>query len=168
MHAPKVELFDVAARTNTDSKGFVRPVEVYRAEPFGLFMARSYQEHPRVTGIESWLLPELGVRITDWYWREGHERDQDFYLDIVDITRDGEVWRTEDHYLDILVCTGQGSSVIDLDEYVAAISEGMLTKEAAERALASSYRALGGLAASGHNLDAWLSGMGITLSWKRH
>jgi predicted RNA-binding protein associated with RNAse of E/G family len=168
MHAPKVEMFDVPARTNTDPKGLVRPVEVYRTEPFGLYMARNYQGHPKVTGIESWLLPELGIRITDWYWREGHERDQDFYLDIADISRDGEVWRTEDHYLDILVWTGRDSSVVDLDEYVEAINEGVLAKDAAERALASSYRALTGLAANGHHLDVWLSGMGIALSWKRH
>ena len=30
-HPPKVETFDVPAKTNTDPKGFVRPVEVYRA-----------------------------------------------------------------------------------------------------------------------------------------
>ena len=168
MHPPKVETFDVPAGTNTDPKGISRPVEVYCMEPFGLYLARGYQGHPSITAIESWLLPELGIRVTDWHWREGHERDQDFYLDIADITRDGDVWRTEDHYLDIAVCSGRSSSVLDLDEYVAAISEGLLSAATAERALANSYRALDGLAANGHQLDAWLSGLGIALRWNRH
>lgn len=168
MHAPKVETFDVPARTNTDPKGFVRPVEQYRTEPFGLYLARTFEQHPKIVAIESWLLPGLGIRITDWYWRPGHERDQDFYLDIVDITRDGDVWRTEDHYLDIVVRTGQDSSIVDLDEFVEAVSRGLLGRDAAERALATSYRVLAGLAAGGHDLDGWLGTLGITLTWRRH
>jgi len=171
MHPPKVETFDVHARTNTDPKGFVRPVEEYRVEPFGLYLVRAMQDHPRVDSIESWLLPELGIRVTDWGWRPGHERDQDFYLDIVDVERvgpDGSVWRTVDHYLDIVVRTGRDSAVIDLDEYVAAVAGGLLTPTAAERALATSYRALTGLAAHRHNLNAWLASLGIELTWRRH
>jgi predicted RNA-binding protein associated with RNAse of E/G family len=167
VHPPKVETFDVPAMTNTDPKGFVRPVDEYRSEPFGLYLSRPYDEHPKIDWIESWLLPDLSIRVTDWWWREGYERDQDYYIDIVNIDQDGEVWRTEDHYLDIVVCTGRTSTVIDLDEYVEAITDGVLAPDAAERALTSSYRALTGLAASGHDLGAWLSGIGMPLSWKR-
>ena len=117
--------------------------------------------------VESWLLPELGIRVTDWWWRPGHERDQDFYLDIVDIRRDGDIWRTVDHYLDIVVRTGRDSTVIDLDEYISAVAGGLLDSSAAERALDTSFRVLSGLAAHGHDLDAWLSEFGVTLSWRR-
>jgi hypothetical protein len=167
VHPPKVETFDVPAGTNTDPKGFVRPVEQYRTEAFGLYLARPFENHPRVTGIESWLLPDLGIRVTDWWWREGHERDQDFYIDIVDIERTGDIWRTEDHYLDIVTCAGGASTVVDLDEYVEAVTEGLLPPEAAERALATSYRTLAGLAAHGHDLDAWLAELGVQLTWRR-
>lgn len=167
MHPPKVETFDVRARTNTDPKGFIRPVEEYRVEPFGLYLMRPMQDHPRVDWIESWLLPAQGIRVTDWGWRPGHERDQDFYLDIADIERDGDVWRTVDHYLDIVVRTGRDSRVLDLDEYVAAVAAGLLDEAAAERALATSYRVLSGLGAHRHDLDAWLSDLGISLTWHR-
>lgn len=167
MHPPKVETFDVRAGTNTDPKGFIRPVEEYRVEPFGLYMVRPMQKHPRVDWIESWLLPEQGIRVTDWGWRPGHERDQDFYLDIVDIERAGERWRTVDHYLDIVVRTGRDSTVLDLDEYVSAVANGLLDAAAAERALATSYRVLSGLGDHRHDLDAWLSEFGIRLTWRR-
>ncbi|HEY2205678.1 MAG TPA: DUF402 domain-containing protein [Pseudonocardia sp.] len=170
MHPPKVETFDVYAGTNTDPKGFVRPVDEYRTESFGLYLARPFEEHPRIAGIESWLLPSLGIRVTDWSWRDGHERDQDFYVDIVDITRggpDGSVWRTEDHYLDIVVRAGHWSTVIDLDEYTEAVAEGLLAPAAAERALATSYRVLAGLAGNGHDLMGWLADLDVPLRWRR-
>jgi hypothetical protein len=165
VHAPKVETFDVSSYTNTDPKGFIRPVEEYRVEEFGLYVRRGYQDHPRITGIESWLLPELDLRVTDWFWRPGHERDQDFYLDIMAIERTGEVWRTEDYYLDIVVQTGVSSTVIDIDEYVEAVAEGLLPPTSAQRALETSYRVLNGLAGHQHDVDKWLGKLGITLRW---
>jgi predicted RNA-binding protein associated with RNAse of E/G family len=165
VHAPKVETFDVPSGTNTDPKGFIRPVDEYRVEPFGLYVRREYQDHPRVSGIESWLLPDLDLRVTDWLWRPGHERDQDFYLDIMAIECTGQIWRTEDYYLDIIVRTGTSSTVVDVDEYVEAVAEGLLPASSAERALETSYRALNGLASHQHDVDSWLGTHGITLRW---
>jgi hypothetical protein len=167
VHPPKCETFDVASGTNTDPKGFVRSVSEYRVEPFGLYVSRKMVGHPKLEWVESWLLPELGIRVTDWWFTPGNERDQDFYIDIVDVRRDGEVWRTVDHYLDIVVRVGRDSEIIDLDEYVEAIAAGLLDPAAAERALAASYRALTGLTAHGHDVNAWLGTLGMPLSWRR-
>jgi hypothetical protein len=168
VHAPKCETFDVSSGTNTDPKGFVRAVSEYRVEPFGLYMSRKMQDHPKLEWVESWLLPDLGIRVTDWWFRPGNERDQDFYIDIVDIFRGDDVWRTVDHYLDIVVRTGRDSEVIDVDEYLEAIATGVLDPVAGERALAASYRALGGLAAHRHDVNAWLGGLGKPVTWRRH
>ena len=167
MHPPKVETFDVSTGTNTDPKGFVRAVEEYRVEPFGLYLSRAMPDHPSLDWMESWLLPDLGLRVTDFRFHPGHERDQDHYLDIVDVTRAGGSWRTVDHYLDIVVSTGRHSRVIDTDEFVVAVADGLLPPEAAERALTSSYRALAGLAAHRHDVNAWLETLGVELTWGR-
>lgn len=53
LHPPKVEVFDVAARTNTDPKGHVRSVGEYRVEPFGLYVAREVVDHPSIAALES-------------------------------------------------------------------------------------------------------------------
>lgn len=166
MHPPKIATFDVLARINIDTKGNARPVDEYRVTPFGLYMSRAMINRPTAHWVESWLLPDLGLCVTDWWWNPGHARHQDFYLDVCDIARDGDRWVLTDHYLDIVVRTGREAVVIDVDEFVAAVATGVLAPKAAEQAMHTAYRAVDGLAAHGHDLDAWLAPMGITLTWK--
>ena len=71
-----------------------------------------------------------------------------------------------DHYLDIVVRTGQVAEVIDVDEFVAAVALGLLDPLTAEAAMHRTHRAVDGIAAHGHDLDAWLAGFGITLVWR--
>jgi len=167
VHPPKITTFDVPARTNVDSKGQERPVEEYRVAPFGLYMSRAMVSRPSAHWMQSWLLPDLGICVTDWWWNPGHERDQDFYLDICEISQDGERWLLTDHYLDIVVQQHRGAQVIDVDEFVAAVGLGLLDAVTAEAAMHRTHRAVAGLAAHGHDLDAWLGELGITLDWKQ-
>ncbi len=166
MHPPKTAHFDVPARINIDTKGIERAVDEYRLTPFGLYMSRAMINRPTAHWVQSWLLPELGLCVTDWWWNPGHERDQDFYLDVCEIVRDGDRWLLTDHYLDIVVHQHCGAELIDVDEFVAAVALGLLDPAAAESAMLRAYRAIDGLAAHGHDLNAWLAGMGIVLSWK--
>ncbi|HLU54996.1 MAG TPA: DUF402 domain-containing protein [Pseudonocardia sp.] len=167
MHPPKTSTFDVPARINTDTKGFPRPVDEYRETPFGLYMSRPMVNRPSTHWVQSWLLPDLGLCVTDWWWNPGHEREQDYYLDVCEIRReDGGRWLLTDHYLDIVVRTGREAEVVDVDEFVAAVAAGLLAPAAAESAMHTAYRAVDGLASHGHDLDAWLATYGITLTWK--
>ncbi len=166
MHPPKTATFDVPARINIDTKGHPRPVQEYRVTPFGLYMSRPMVDRPTAHWMQSWLLPELGLCVTDWWWNPGHERDQDFYLDVCDIVRDGDRWLLTDHYLDIVVQNGRGAQVIDVDEFVGAVACGMLDPAAAEAAMHRTHRAVDGLAAHGHRLESWLGSLGIELTWR--
>lgn len=167
VHPPKVSTFDVAARTNIDNKGTIRQVEEFRETPFGLYMSRAMVNRPTAHWMQTWLLPELGLAVTDWWWNPGHARDQDFYLDLCEIGRDGAGrWVLTDHYLDIVVRTGRDSRVIDVDEFVAAVAQGLLGTAAAEAALDRTHRTLTGLAEHGHDLDAWLATRGVALTWR--
>jgi predicted RNA-binding protein associated with RNAse of E/G family len=168
IHPPKVEVFDVRASTNTDPKGFVRDVAEYRVEPFGLYMAREVPDHPSIAYLESWLLPSLGLRATDFWMRLGHERDEDFYLDIVDVIVNGQVWRTIDHYLDIVVRLGRGLEVLDVDELTGALVAELIDQRTAQRALLTAFRTVDGLATHGYDLLGWLASSGVTLTWRRH
>lgn len=167
IHPPKIEIFDVAGMTNTDPKGFVRRVDEYRIEPFGLYMARRVVDHPRVSYFESWLLPEFGLRVSDWWWRPGQELDQDFYLDVVGIDIDGEKWTTTDLYLDLVVRTGRAVEVVDSDELLAAVKHGLLDETAAERALEIAYRAVAGIARCDYDVTAWMAEHQVHLTWRR-
>lgn len=168
IHPPKVELFDLDAMTNTDPKGVVRTVREYRVEPFGLYLARDVVDHPSIHALESWLLPEIGLRITDWFYPPGHARNQEFYVDVVRIDIDARRWRTEDHYLDLVVRTDRGVDVLDTDELLDAVVAGLLDQSVAQAALATTYRTVDGLARHGYRLDRWLPTVGASPTWSRH
>jgi predicted RNA-binding protein associated with RNAse of E/G family len=166
IHAPKREIFDLTARTNTDPKGIVRAVDVYTLQPWGLYMARPTPGRAQFHYLESWLLPTVGVRANVFHWNPGHERDQDFYLDIGDVTVQAGIWRTEDHYMDLVVHTGERTELVDVDELLEAHQMGLVSPETTERAIYTAAAAIDGLAANGHDLHAWLSGNGMDLSWR--
>ena len=168
VHPPKIETFDVPAMANVDPKGFVRAVDQYRVEPFGLYLARPVIDRPDLAYRESWLLPGLDLQITDWYCHPGHERDRDFYLDVA-LVRPGErTWQLVDLYIDIELRTGRDVTVLDTDELLGALGAGLIDRATAQHALETTYRTVDQLAAHGYDLAAWLSDLGITLEWRRH
>jgi predicted RNA-binding protein associated with RNAse of E/G family len=168
LHPPKIETFDTETRTNIDPKGIVRDVEEYRVEPFGLYLARPTPGRAQFHYLESWLLPGLGLRITDFWFNPGNERSQDFYLDVVSVRRVGELWEATDLYLDIVLRDKVGLDVLDTDELIAASATGLLSADEALRALETTYSTVEGLASHGYDLSAWLSDKDMTLTWRRH
>ncbi|MFZ0833625.1 MAG: DUF402 domain-containing protein [Mycobacterium sp.] len=165
MHPPKRETFDLLARTNTDPKGIVRAVDVYRVQPWGLYMARPTPGRAQFHYLESWLLPALGLRVNVFHFNPGHERDQDYYLDVGEISPGETVWHTEDHYLDLVNRTGVGSELLDVDELLDAHRVGLVSPDTAERAIRRAADVIEGLSAHEHRLDRWLSGHGVRLTW---
>jgi uncharacterized protein len=166
VHPPKRETFDVAARTNTDPKGIVRAVDVYDEHPWGLYMARPTPGRAQFHYLESWLLPSLGVRVSVFHFNPGHQRDQDFYVDVGRFTRDAQVWTSEDHYLDMVVRTGRDVRLTDADELLIAVQHGLLTPNAAEQAVQTAVSVVDGLASHGYHLELWLATHDMVLNWR--
>lgn len=166
MHPPKRETFDLSARTNTDPKGIVRAVDEYVVRPWGLYLARPTPGRAQFHYLESWLLPALGLRATVFHFNPGHERDQDFYLDVGEYTPGPEVWTSEDHYLDIVVRTHARADLADIDELLEAVRHGLLTPEVGELAIRRAVAAVDALARNCYDLEAWLAGDGMHLTWR--
>ncbi|MFC0108221.1 DUF402 domain-containing protein [Kibdelosporangium aridum] len=174
VHPPKVELFDVKAMENIDPKGFRRTVDEYRMEKFGLFMARKMDSHPELAYIESWLLPELGLRVSHWHTHPGARQREDIYIDLVEVDTDfaardaapGPVWRMVDIYLDIHVYTGERLEVVDTDELLAALDARLIDAGTAQRTLERTYRTVEGITRHGYDTCAWLESLGIDLTWR--
>lgn len=164
-HRPKVERFDLATRTNTDPKGLVRPVDRYRVEPYGLYLARPVPDHPTVVALRSWLLPGVGLRVTDYRFRPGHEPGWDLYVDVVAVEPGPLVWRTTDLYLDLLVRRGRGLEVLDADEFAAALGARLLDAATGERALTWLCAAVEGITGHGYSVRDWLATLDIVLTW---
>jgi uncharacterized protein len=166
MHAPKHETFDLVARTNTDPKGIVRDVDEYVLHPWGLYVARPTPGRAQFHYLESWLLPALGLRATVFHFNPGHERDQDYYLDVGEYTPGADIWHSEDHYLDIVVRVGRSAELADVDELLEAARSGLLGVEVAEGAVRRAVHAVDGLARNDYDLNRWLAGLGMELTWR--
>jgi predicted RNA-binding protein associated with RNAse of E/G family len=141
-------------------------VDVFAVHPWGLYMARSTPGRDQFHYLESWLLPALGLRASIFHFSPGHERDQDFYLDVARITADGQVWHTEDHYLDLVVRTGSAVELIDVDELTEAVREGLVTPDIATEAVQIAVAAVDGLARHGYHLERWLADHEMVLTWR--
>ncbi|MGC0364301.1 putative RNA-binding protein associated with RNAse of E/G family [Rhodococcus sp. 27YEA15] len=165
IHPPKIETFDLDARTNVDPKGHVRLVERYLEKPWGLYMGRR-ADHPEFDYLESWILPELGIRISIFHFTPGNERDQDYYVDIGEFTRRENRWRSEDHYLDLIVRVGRGTELVDVDELLIAHASGVIGTGTADRAIHTAMRTMEGIAAHSQDPTAWLASLGMHLTWR--
>jgi uncharacterized protein len=144
----------------------VRAVDVYLERPWGLYLARPTPGREQFRYLESWLLPELGLRVTIFHFNPGHERDQDYYLDVGRFTRDGDVWTSEDHYLDLVLRSGRDVALIDVDELTNAVQTGQLSPETAAQAVQDATAAVDGLASHGYHLEHWLATRGMVLTWQ--
>ncbi|MDT5127004.1 MAG: uncharacterized protein QOH54_2648 [Mycobacterium sp.] len=166
IHPPKHETFDLTARTNTDPKGIVRAVDVYAVEPWGLYMARPTPGRAQFHYLESWLLPSIGLRASVFHFNAGYERAQDFYLDVGSYSPGPTEWHAEDHYLDLVVRTGQSVELEDVDELLVAVRHGLLTPDTAERAVRTAASAIDGLARHDYALEKWLADLHMVLTWR--
>lgn len=144
----------------------MRTVDVYTVRPWGLYMARPTPGRVQFHYIESWLLPALDLRATVFHFNPGHERDQDFYLDVGRYTPGPDQWRSEDHYLDLVVRTGVAVTLDDVDELITAVRHGLLTPETGEQAIRTAVATVDALAGHDYDLHRWLAGTGIDLTWR--
>lgn len=143
----------------------MRSVDEYTVRPWGLYMARPTPGRAQFHYLESWLLPPLGLRASVFHFNPGHERDYDYYLDIGEYTPGTQVWRSEDHYLDIEVRTGAGVNLSDVNELMVAVRHHLLAPGIAERAVHRAVDAVDGLARHGYDLQRWLTAEGMDLTW---
>ncbi|OBG27223.1 DUF402 domain-containing protein [Mycobacterium sp. 852002-51057_SCH5723018] len=144
----------------------MRAVDEYVVQPWGLYVARPTPGRAQFHYLESWLLPSLGLRATVFHFNAGHERDQDYYLDVGEYAPGPKVWHSEDHYLDIVVRTGIGAALTDVDELLDAVRDGLLGAEVAERAVRRAVAAIDGLARNDYDLSRWLATHQMELTWR--
>jgi predicted RNA-binding protein associated with RNAse of E/G family len=141
-------------------------VDVYTVQPWGLYMARPTPGRAQFHYLESWLLPSLGLRANIFHFNPGHEREQDHYLDVGRYTPGPTEWHAEDHYLDLVVRTGVGVELTDVDELLTAVRHRLLSPETGEHAVQAAVTAIDGLARHDYDLNRWLGDTGMTLSWR--
>ena len=167
VHPPKTALFDVAAGVNIDTKGCARAVDEYRVTPFGLYMSRAMVEPAdralggvvaaaRARAVRHRLVVEPGPRPRPGLL-PGRLRDR-----AGTATGGGSPTTTWTSWC----ATGAAPRWSTSTSSSPRWPPGCSSPATAEAALHRTHRALDGIAAHGHDLDAWLGGLGIALSWK--
>ncbi|MCJ7859289.1 DUF402 domain-containing protein [Corynebacterium kalidii] len=166
LHHPKTETFDIAGKVNTDPKGFRRQVERWALRDGMLYMARP-ADHPRFGYLESWLIPDLDLRVNRFHFRDGHGGrfpGQDLYVDIARTEPADGLWRTTDLYVDLVTYAGGRWEVLDLEELGEALTAGYIDAPTAARALGASQQLIDGMLGAG-GVEPWLASRGFRLSW---
>lgn len=162
-HPVKVERHDVQARCHYTNTG-VRAVQTYHETNAGLYVARDFVGHPRIRHWQAHLLPVQNLVVCRYAFH-GH-REHDYYIDVAQITREGDVWSVRDLYLDIVLHDGLGAEIVDTDELLAAWEAGFLTGVELRQAIEVAHRTVSELAHTEYTLNHWLTAQGLRLEWQ--
>lgn len=178
-HPPKVETFDLREMVNIDPKGFHRKVDEFRLlAPNHLYMRRG-MDHPKFGYLETFLLADEGLRISIYHFRPGMRVEHQRYVDIVSVDRtDPQCWQMTDLYLDILQAPTDSEAVAplpgdtttqirveDVDELVAAHTQGLISDELTEFAIETTLTARAAIAAHGDDIDTWMQTLKLNATW---
>lgn len=168
LHPIKTETFDIAQYINIDPKGFHRTVDTFQTTDFGLYMARG-ANHPRFGYLESWLLPSLNLRVNKFHNRPEHPATETYYIDIATSTHSthagGDIWYTQDLYVDLMNTPGEPIRYTDIDELSAATATGLMTPKLCEIAVDATLQAVEGITRHDDDIMQWLASENMPLHW---
>lgn len=177
MHPVSVSVYDLAGRRKIRRKRGSEEVGTllcHESTPQMLSYFVKLHDHPEVSSVRGQVLPDLGLQVARFDYLEPRplsadyvSADFDYYLDIVRVTEQGKRWVVRDLYLDVLVVEGVRATILDTDEYLAAVREGHLGADEAAYALGAAHALLNNLAKFGYSLAAYLHSEGVTLTWPK-
>jgi uncharacterized protein len=158
--------YDLVNMTSTVKAGCYN-VDVYETSKQWLYMARKTVNHPYIAYIKAFLIPSLGLQINRWQLHEGDipraYSFYDYYIDVGVIEAKLREWILRDFYLDVLVVEGRAAHVLDTDEYLQGVQEGLLSKDEAQFALSRTHELINALAENSYCLEPYLQQQGITI-----
>lgn len=161
-HPIKTEKHDTHNHLHHTNNG-IRQVDLYREMPHGLFVARHFDNHPRIRHWQAHLLPTLNLVVCkyDFHGR----REHDYYMDVAQIGREGPLWTVRDLYLDLVLHDGLTAEIVDTEELLDSQRAGYVSESEVHRAVAVAHHTLSLLARARYNLNDWASMQGINLEW---
>ena len=161
-HPVKTERHDpqrMLHHTNTGQ----RQVDHYALTPSGLFVARAFHAHPRIRHWQAHLLPALNLVVCQYQFHG--VREHDFYIDVAQISREGEMWLVRDLYLDLAVWNGRAAQILDTDELLDSWRAGFIDAADLTLAVQTAHTTLAELSRAGYGLNDWARARGLRLDW---
>jgi predicted RNA-binding protein associated with RNAse of E/G family len=129
----------IAEQTEADRDGVDCPIDRIVVGNGRLYYARQLAGHRDIRWRERWLLPEQG-----WVLNRFHLHATavptgfDWYIDIDHVQPEGDTWRIDDRFLDLVVIEGSGYELRDADE----LADGIKAKAISEHETVATLRSL--------------------------
>lgn len=160
-----VDVVDTISGVRSYSSGGSRTLSSCYAERWGLRIEHPTPEDPFSDSEVTWLMPELGLRLTTYRPRSRHARSSPSVLSAVRVERDHRHWQTTDLLLGLAVPGGTTARIVRSEDFAAAVAGRVLRPGDADQALRTVHRTLEELSNVNHNLTSWLTWHGIYDSW---
>ncbi|MBV8931574.1 MAG: hypothetical protein JOZ47_22205 [Kutzneria sp.] len=160
-----VDIVDTITAVRSYSSGASRSLTTCQVEWWGLRMECPTPEDPFSDCEVTWLLPELGLRLTHQRSRSRHGRSAPTTLTAVKVDRDSRSWRTTDLLLGLAVPEGATARIVRLEDFAAAVAGRVLRPGDADLALRTVHRTLEEISHFRHDINAWLNHLDILDVW---
>ncbi|QUH00618.1 hypothetical protein HUO13_07120 [Saccharopolyspora erythraea] len=159
-----VDVIDLFSARRSHSSGAVMGLDVCRVEPWGLSLECSTPEDPAADSEVTWLLADLGLKLTRHRPRRRHSRRGPSLLTAVHIERDTRSWTTTDLLLGLEVPDQRPARIAQYEEFADAVSGGLIRLSEADYALRTVHRTLEEISMH-RDLNQWLAHRGIFDIW---
>ncbi|TWP46251.1 hypothetical protein FKR81_36550 [Lentzea tibetensis] len=160
-----VDVVDTISAVRSYSSGGTRQLSSCRVERWGLRMECPTPEDPFSDSEVTWLMPDLGLRLTTHRARSRHARSSPSVLTAVRVQGDHRHWQTTDLLLGLAVPGGTTARIVRSEEFAAAVAGRVLRPGDADQALRIVHRTLEELSQHRHDLTSWLTYRGIYDVW---
>ncbi|MBB5156543.1 DUF402 domain-containing protein [Saccharopolyspora phatthalungensis] len=159
-----MEVIDVFSSQRRQPSGFVHQLEVCHVERWGLAVEYSTPEAAEHDAEITWLLPDLGLRLTRYRPRSRHSRPGPSTLTAVHIERETRSWTTTDLLLGLEVGDRGRARITHAAEFAAAVDGGLIRLSEADYALRTVHRTLEEVTRH-RDINEWLAHRGIFEAW---
>lgn len=160
----KVETHNLVAKTHTVKAGTF-PVVQYREHSHGVYVERAFVGHPTYRYWKAHILPEQHLQICQ-YTTHDDVYPFEFYIDIVQVEREGHILKVKDLYLDLGIAYNRALTLMDTHELFEAVEAGLIRLDEAFLATQTLHNLINQLGRYENNLDRTLQAQGIVLDWK--
>lgn len=159
-----VEVIDVFSSQRRHPSGYVHQLEVCHVERWGLAVECPTPEAADHAAEITWLLPDLGLKLTRFRPRSRHSRPGPSTLTAVHIERETRSWTTTDLLLGLEIQDRGRARITHAAEFATAVATGALRLSEADYALHTVHRTLDEITRH-RDLNQWLAYRGIFEIW---
>ncbi|MBA8825943.1 hypothetical protein FHX42_003309 [Saccharopolyspora lacisalsi] len=162
--AQPVEVVDVFSAQRHLPSGATQQLDDCHLEKWGLSLKCPTPQDPAHDSEITWLLPELGVRLTQYRPRSRHARREGSLVTAARIEPNTRSWTTTDLLLGLEIPEGGTTRVIHSEDFAAAVSGGAIRLSEADYALRTVLRTFDEIRLH-RDLNQWLAHRGVFEPW---